>query len=360
MEIPGYKIEREIGKGGMATAYLAIQESLERPVVLKILNRVTADKSGESDESAERFIDEGRIIAALTHPNIITIYDIGISHNLFYISMEYVQGGDLKQRLELPISPDEALEYLEKVASALDQAHRHGIVHRDVKPANILFRDAHTPLLTDFGIAKHVDTETNLTSTGIFLGSPNYVSPEQADGVKIDGRTDIYSLGCIFHEMLTGKKPYISDSVIDVVIKHKRAPLPKLPAELREFQPLLNRMLAKRRNKRIPDAEKLLLEINKLQKKRKATVMTNLDVTTRETKTPPPVRAKRTKQILIGLGLSGLVLLTSLKYIGAPIKQADGPAQATTQNITPTSTGGATDTLADNAPPRKLNRRRKK
>jgi serine/threonine-protein kinase PpkA len=196
----------------MATVYLAIQESLNRPVVLKILDNVDADKS---QDLTERFMAEGRIIASLTHPHIITIYDIGVANNSLYISMEYVQGGDLKQRLELPISEEESLDILAKVSRALNEAHKHGIVHRDVKPANILFRDSNTPLLTDFGIAKQVDNENDLTSTGIFLGSPNYVSPEQADGVKIDGRADIYSLGCILYEMLAGHKPYISTSVID-------------------------------------------------------------------------------------------------------------------------------------------------
>ena len=177
MEILGYIIQREIGKGGMATVYLAIQESLNRPTVLKILDNVDVDKS---QDLTERFMAEGRILASLTHPNIITIYDIGVANRMLYISMEYVQGGDLKQRLELPITEEETLDILAKVSRALNEAHKHGIVHRDVKPANILFRDGHTPLLTDFGIAKQVDNESDLTSTGIFLGSPNYVSPEQA------------------------------------------------------------------------------------------------------------------------------------------------------------------------------------
>ena len=175
MDIQGYIVQREIGKGGMATVYLATQESLHRNVVLKILDDVKMDDS----DLGERFMAEGRILASLNHPNIITIYDIGIANERLYISMEYVQGGDLKQRLELPISLDEVLDYLAKISSALGEAHKHGIVHRDVKPANILFSDNDTPILTDFGIAKQVDTESDLTSTGIFLGSPNYVSPEQ-------------------------------------------------------------------------------------------------------------------------------------------------------------------------------------
>ena len=277
MEIQGYKVDREIGKGGMATVYLAIQESLGRHVVLKILDNVDAD---ESEDLTERFVAEGRILASLTHPNIITIYDIGVANNSLYISMEYVQGGDLKQRMELPVSEEEALDILANVSNALNQAHKHGIVHRDVKPANILFRNDGTPLLTDFGIAKQVDIETDLTSTGIFLGSPNYISPEQADGMTIDGRADIYSLGCIFYEMLTGEKPYTSQSVIDIVIQHKQAPVPALPAGLQEYQPLVNSMMAKNREERVPDAETLVSKIEKLQRKhKKRTQATNFDMT---------------------------------------------------------------------------------
>jgi serine/threonine protein kinase len=317
MQIPGYIIQKEIGKGGMATVYLAIQESLNRPVVLKILDHVDTDGSGDM---TERFMAEGRIIASLTHPNIITIYDIGISDESLYISMEYVQGGDLKQRLELPMSDDEALDILAKISNALNEAHKHGIVHRDVKPANILFRDAHTPLLTDFGIAKQVDNEKDLTSTGIFLGSPNYVSPEQADGLKIDGRADIYSLGCIFYEMLTGKKPYTSSSVIDIVIQHKQAAVPQLPEDLKEYQPLLNGMMAKNRDQRIPDAETLVHKIEKLQKKHKKRALDpDFDITG-TLHMDPAVRDKRGKQILVGILLLGLILFSTLEYVDIRLK----------------------------------------
>ena len=234
----------------------------------------------DNSDMGERFLAEGRIIASLKHPNIITIFDIGIANEQLYISMEYVRGGDLKQRLELPVSPDEALDYFSKVTDALGEAHKHGIVHRDVKPANILFSDNDTPILTDFGIAKEVDTEHDLTSTGIFLGSPNYVSPEQADGQKIDGRADIYSLGCIFYEMLTGSKPYVSNSLIEIVIQHKQGPVPELPEELSEFQPLLNRMMAKKRDERFADAGDLVTAIESLQSKRKTMgSFTDFDVT---------------------------------------------------------------------------------
>jgi serine/threonine-protein kinase PpkA len=325
MEIPGYRIQRLIGKGGMATVYLAIQESLHRPVVLKILDQVTDQRT---EDLIERFIAEGRIIASLRHPNIITIYDIGLADSSLYISMEYVQGGDLKQRMELPISTDEALDYLAKIAGALAEAHKHGIVHRDVKPANILFRDEHTPLLTDFGIAKQVDTEAaDLTSTGIFLGSPNYVSPEQADGIKTDGRADIYSLGCIFHEMLTGKKPFLSSSVIDIIIQHKQAPIPRLPAECADMQPLLDRMMAKRREDRFPDAEALIHAIAKVWDVRRRAQRLSETGTFDAVAMASAVRERRAKQVLGALILLGMVMFSSLKYVEIRLKAPSAPAE---------------------------------
>ena len=268
MEIPGYKIDKEIGKGGMATVYLAMQESLDRAVVLKVLDRVSS--ASASTDMTQRFIDEGRIVASMHHPNIVTIFDIGMAGEDLYISMEYVQGGDLKKRMESHVPPKVALDIVGKVGSALSSAHAHNVIHRDVKPANILFRDAETPLLTDFGIAKQIDQDTDLTSTGIFLGSPNYVSPEQADGKQVDGRSDIYSLGCIFYEMLTGYKPYHSDSVIDIVIQHKTSPVPTLPEKLAVYQPLLDKMMAKKLEDRFTSADEMLISVNELQAAKEA------------------------------------------------------------------------------------------
>lgn len=338
MEIPGYQIQREIGRGGMATVYLAIQESLDRPVVLKILDTTIADKT---EDLISRFLAEGRLVASLNHPNIITIYDIGIANDSnLYISMEYVQGGDLKQRLELSITPDESLRYLAQIASALGEAHRHGIIHRDVKPANILFKDD-TPLLSDFGIAKAINADADLTSTGIFLGSPNYVSPEQADGLKLDGRADLYSLGCIFYEMLTGHKPYVSESVIDIVIKHKQAPIPKLPADLAEYQGLVDKLMAKKREERFPDAESLSEEIKRLQASQRSAIGLQGLVDEEQARiAATELRNRRSKQILIGLVLLSLIMFSSLKYVEIRLKK-DTPKKA--ENV-------STSTLLAQAP----------
>ena len=261
MEIPGYKVERCIGHGGMASAYLARQTSLDRRVVLKVLDTSVVD----SASAIERFLNEGRIVASLHHPHIITTYDIGRSGSDVYISMEYVDGGDLKQRLQQgAIAPVEALSIVVKIGSALAAAHEQGIVHRDVKPGNILFRTDGTPLLSDFGIAKKLTGDADLTTTGMFVGSPNYMAPEQSDEGPVDGRVDIYALGVILFEMLSGHRPYPSESVIDVILKHKKAPVPLLPKAMRMYQPLLDRMMAKNRDARFPDVPSVLAFIERL------------------------------------------------------------------------------------------------
>ncbi len=262
MDIPGFQIKETIGHGGMATVFLAVQESLSRDVVLKIM---TASHT-EGSNFVDRFMNEGRIIAGLQHPHIITIFDIGNQDGRVWISMEYVNGGDLKNRIEMGMTPLEALELVKNIAGALDFAHKRGIVHRDVKPQNILFRRDGTALLSDFGIAKETQVDTELTSTGTILGSPFYMSPEQAEGLLVDGRTDIYSLGVILYEMLTGDRPYPGDTAIKVIMQHIQSPVPKLPEELERFQPLLERMMAKDREDRCANAQTLTEEAEVLYK----------------------------------------------------------------------------------------------
>jgi serine/threonine protein kinase len=323
MEIPGYRIEREIGKGGMATVYLAVQESLERSVVLKVMDRV---QRSASDEMTQRFMDEGRIVASLHHPNIVTIFDIALAGEDLYISMEYVQGGDLKKRMESHVLPKTALDIIAKVGSALESAHSHNVIHRDVKPANILFREDGTPLLTDFGIAKQTDFDKDLTSTGIFLGSPNYVSPEQADGKRVDGRSDIYSLGCIFYEMLTGYKPYHSDSVIDIVIQHKTSPVPILPEKLTIYQSLLDRMMAKNIDERFANAQEMLKSITKLQAMEQPDenqLIPDFDITG---VTSQPVAQKDNKKynvILIVLLVLSSIFFFGLQFVEIKLKSSE-------------------------------------
>jgi serine/threonine-protein kinase PpkA len=255
LKIPGYKITRPIAEGGMASVYLAVQESLERPVVLKLLKKFT-----DVYQSA-RFVNEGRIIASLNHHNIITIYDIGVIGERHYLSMEYVQGGNLEDKILEGMKPAAALDLVEVIGGCLDFLHKKDIIHRDIKPANILFHEDGTPILTDFGVAKQESTDSRLTKDGIALGSPYYISPEQAESKPVDGRADIYSLGIILYEMLTGKKPFQGDSDIQIIISHLSEPVPSLPEGLEQYQELVDRMIAKNPDDRFSTAEEMLLYI---------------------------------------------------------------------------------------------------
>ena len=319
MEIPGYEIKRTVGRGGMATVYLAIQQSLDREIVLKTLD-TTYDENGDF---FDRFLKEGRIIASLRHPHIVTIFDIGSANDTLYISMEYVEGGDLRAKIENRLAPVRALDLVSKIGQALAYAHKKGIVHRDVKPANILFRGDGTPLLSDFGIAKDSDADSELTSTGTILGSPFYMSPEQAEGLPVDGRTDIYSLGVIFYEMLTGEKPYEGDSAIKVIMKHIQSPVPQLPPELDQFQPLLNRLMAKDRDQRIGDAGELVTEVDELRKEVEGKKGRSM-MTLHSLKLPLSAKARSRRDAALGQGsrawrslILGVVTLLVLGGLGA-------------------------------------------
>jgi tRNA A-37 threonylcarbamoyl transferase component Bud32 len=257
--IPGYRILRPLAEGGMASVYLAVQESLHRPVVLKL-----PKKFNDIYQSA-RFVNEGRIIATLHHRNIITIYDVGVSGERHYFTMEYLRGGNLEDRITRGMSTAEALDLAEVIARCLEYVHRKDIIHRDIKPANILFRRDGTPVLTDFGVAKQTELDSRLTKDGIALGSPYYISPEQAECKPLDGRADIYSLGIVLYEMLTGKKPYTGSSDIQIMIAHLTEPIPSLPSELSAYQELLDRMIAKNPDERFESADEMVEYLRELR-----------------------------------------------------------------------------------------------
>jgi serine/threonine protein kinase len=257
-QIPGYRIQALIAEGGMARVYRALQESLQRPVALKLM-QASADPSDN-----RRFLEEGRTVAALRHPGIVTVYDIGSAGDQHFISMELVEGGDLESRIGKGMTEVQALQILRQIASCLDYVHAQGVVHRDIKPANILFRDESTPLLSDFGIAKQLQRDLKLTQADLALGSPYYLSPEQAQGLKVDGRSDIYSLGIVLYEMLSGKLPFRGKEAMDTILLHLNQPLPPLKKSLAHLQPLLERMTAKQPKDRFRNCAQLLKALDQL------------------------------------------------------------------------------------------------
>jgi serine/threonine-protein kinase PpkA len=199
--VPGYRIVRLLGRGGMATVYLAVQESLGREVALKLL----APELAEDPIAAERFIREARTAARLEHRHIVGVHDVGKHESQPYLSMEYMPGDSIAGGA---MQPAEALQVVREIALALDHAHQKGVVHRDVKPENILRRNDGSCALADFGIARTTEPGKPLTQEGMTVGTPHYMSPEQVQGLPLDGRSDLYSLGVVLYQLLTGELPF--------------------------------------------------------------------------------------------------------------------------------------------------------
>jgi len=263
MEIPGYEIKGVIGKGGMARVYLALHKALNRKVAIKVMNR----QEGADFDVNDRFLREARIVANLNHPNIVTIHDVGEHNGHNYLVMELLPSGEtLKDKIKAGVDSQYALSIVRQVATALKVAHEKNIVHRDIKPDNIMFRADGSVVLMDFGIARSVDSAaTQMTQAGLIIGTPQYISPEQAQGKNIGPYSDIYSLGIVFYEMLTGKVPYTADTPIALVLKHISEPVPDLTGDVAVYQPLLDRMMAKGREQRYSNCDDIIADIDCLE-----------------------------------------------------------------------------------------------
>jgi serine/threonine protein kinase len=259
----GYSLTEELGKGGMATVYKAYQPKLERWVAVKVLDpaHITDDS-----EVLARFRREAKAIAGLRHPNILTVYDYGEEDGLAYIVMEYVEGGTLKDRLQgKPFDCQQAVGLSVGVGRALAFAHDQGIIHRDVKPANILLPREDWPLLADFGLVKLQQARRALTQAGIILGTPDYTSPEQALGETADHRTDIYALGVVLFELVTGQLPFKAEKAFDALLMHINDPPPK-PCDLatgtsQMVEDIILKALAKSPDERYADMQDMVASL---------------------------------------------------------------------------------------------------
>ena len=241
-----YHILEQLGEGGMATVYKAYDTRLETDVAVKVIRTENLAPS-VLERSLKRFEREAKALARLTHPNIVKVTDYGEYEGKPYLVMEYLPGGTLKQKLGKPLEWQEVIHILLPIARALDFAHRQSMIHRDVKPANILITADGEPMLTDFGIAKIIDEEAtqDLTGTSAAIGTPEYMAPEQATAKSVDKRADIYAFGVVLYEMLTGRKPFIADTPMAVLIKHAIEPLPRPSQFVRDLPPRLEQILLK-------------------------------------------------------------------------------------------------------------------
>ena len=239
----------------MAEVWLAEHKRNGRKAAIKILKAAaTADPNFE-----KLFLREGQVLASFDHPNIARIYDNDHVGGSAFLVMEYLTGGTLFERMQrAPITIGEALGLVAQIASGLDAAHRQGVIHRDLKPANIMLRDETTPVLTDFGASRLLDRSTIYGHEGMIVGTPIYMSPEQVTGQTLSGSSDLYALGVIFHELLTGDRPFPGVSFPEIASQHLYAPIPKLPAAIAMLQPVLERLLAKSAQERYPSAHALV------------------------------------------------------------------------------------------------------
>ncbi|MGO9947294.1 MAG: serine/threonine-protein kinase [Steroidobacteraceae bacterium] len=261
--IRGHRCIRQVGSGGMCKIYLAESERAGTLVVLKVFSQVP-DVS-ERFVGFDRFLQEYEIVAGLKHKNIVQIYDLGVADDHAYIAMEHFPAGDLRERMKQPMMPAMALKILEQIASALEAIHSVGVLHRDLKPANVMLRVDGSLCLIDFGLAKANETEASLTGTREIFGTPYYMSPEQGHAEIIDARSDLYSVGVVFYEMLIGRKPFTGSTAMEVIYKHKRADIPEIGAQFAKYEPLLRRLLAKAPESRFQTAAELLTAIAALK-----------------------------------------------------------------------------------------------
>ncbi len=257
----GYRFLRMIGEGAMSRVYLAEEVNNRQTVVIKILDLARVKQS----KLIRRFIREANFISELDSQYVVKIFDQGMTDEYGYIVMEFFSRGDLKHRVDFGLKSEIAVVYATHIAHGLTQIHSIDVVHRDLKPANIMFRGDDSLALADFGISKKLDEVSDITTVGQILGTPHYMSPEQGEGVEVDARTDLYSLGVILYEMLTGEKPFFAKTPASLIYKHMSEPVPRLPEELAKYQQVIDGLMAKKPEDRIQTARETVNILEKLQ-----------------------------------------------------------------------------------------------
>jgi serine/threonine protein kinase len=251
--IRGYRCVRRIATGPVSDLYLAESESAGALVALKVVRDRHKDQH-DLDHTFRRFLQEYAIVQRIRHPGIVELYDLGISDEHAWLVMEYFKGGDLRRRMRAGMRPRPALRTAISIARALEATHACGVLHRDLKPGNVMLREDGSPALIDFGMSKDTALVQEVTDTGLIFGTPHYMSPEQGHGEPIDARSDLYSLGVIVFEMLAREKPFMAENPMAIIYKHRKEPVPPLPERFEAFQPMIERLMAKDPQDRYPNA----------------------------------------------------------------------------------------------------------
>jgi serine/threonine protein kinase len=261
--IPGYRFLQTIARSPKSEVHVALAVELGHNVAVKVL-RTGPHSSLEAGEE-DRFQRERELLMRIKHPAIVDVYDWGNGADFHYIVTEYFPSGSLELRIRNLMTVQDSVDIFLQVAAALQCVHAAELCHRDLKPANVMMRPDGRIVLIDFGLAKHLDSNNSLTNAGEVRGSPYYISPEQAEGAYVDQRSDLYSLGIMFYEMLTGQRPFKGGSVIAIIQAHRNDPIPVLPESLSRFQRLIDGMLAKEASDRFPDIASAVAELARLK-----------------------------------------------------------------------------------------------
>lgn len=285
-QIPGYRLLKVLKQSKRSRTFLAEQQSLARQVALKVLSEEFFDDPG----LRQRFVDEGKSAARLNHPHVLAVFDIGSAGGFPYIATEFVPGGTLRDRMQQPMAPVDALRITRDLASALDYAHSQGVFHRDIKPSNIMFRGDGAAVLGDLGILKAQSDAGTMQ-----IGSPHYMSPEQIEGEIGDGRADLYSLGIVLFEMLTGRPPFDAEDPFALIAKHLTEPVPRLPEAFSLYQPLIDKTLAKGADERFSSAREMVVALDSYIEPK--TVREARTDAMRAAGKPAPVRAAETQTL---------------------------------------------------------------